>query len=76
VEVPELQGERKASLVYYQLVLIQVLISDIKIQRQHSATVLEAPKSYPQQEPAKAMNILTMDCRGLEFVDFKADVSV
>jgi hypothetical protein len=22
------------------------------------------------------MNILTMDCRGLEFVDFKADVSV
>jgi hypothetical protein len=21
------------------------------------------------------MNILTMDCRGLEFVDFKADVS-
>jgi len=22
------------------------------------------------------MNILTMDCRGLEFVDFKADVSL
>jgi len=45
-------------------------------QRQHSANVLEAPKSYAQQEPAKAQNILTMDCRGLEFVEFKADVSL
>lgn len=35
---------------------------------------MEAPKVYPQQEPAKVQNILTMDCRGLEFVDFKADV--
>jgi hypothetical protein len=53
-----------------------VLIAYNASQRQHSATVLEGPKSYPQQEPAKAMNILTMDCRGLEFVDFKADVSL
>jgi hypothetical protein len=53
-----------------------ILIACNTTQRQHSATVLEAPKSYPQQEPAKAMNILTMDCRGLEFVDFKADVSL
>jgi hypothetical protein len=43
-------------------------------QRQHSANVLEAPKAYPQQEPSKAQNILTLDCRGLEFVDFKAEV--
>jgi hypothetical protein len=35
---------------------------------------MEAPKVYAQQEPAKVQNILTMDCRGLEFVDFKADV--
>lgn len=37
---------------------------------------MEAPKAYPQQEPAKAQNILTLDCRGLEFVDFKADVGL
>lgn len=53
-----------------------ILITNHTTQRQHSANVLEAPKSYPQQEPAKAQNILTMDCRGLEFVDFKADVSL
>jgi hypothetical protein len=35
---------------------------------------MEAPKAYPQQEPAKAQNILLLDCRGLEFVDFKAEV--
>lgn len=43
-------------------------------QRQHSANVMEAPKAYPQQEPAKAQNILLLDCRGLEFVEFKAEV--
>lgn len=35
---------------------------------------MEAPKAYPQQEPAKAQNILLLDCRGLEFVEFKAEV--
>lgn len=35
---------------------------------------MEAPKAYPQQEPAKAQNILLIDCRGLEFVEFKAEV--
>lgn len=45
------------------------------MQRQHTASILEAPKAYPQQEPAKPLNILTIDCRGLEFVEFKAEVS-
>lgn len=35
---------------------------------------METPKSYPQQDPPKSKNVITMDCRGLEFVDFKADV--
>ena len=35
---------------------------------------MEAAKAYPQQDPAKAMNVITMDCRGLEFIEFKADV--
>lgn len=36
---------------------------------------MEAPKAYSQQDPPKPMKIVTMDCRGLEFVEFKADVS-
>ncbi|KAK1061285.1 hypothetical protein LTR74_011169 [Friedmanniomyces endolithicus] len=42
-------------------------------QREHSANITDTPKAYPQQSPAKAKNILTLDCRGLEFVEFKAD---
>ncbi|KAK5165538.1 uncharacterized protein LTR77_009067 [Saxophila tyrrhenica] len=41
--------------------------------REHSANIIDAPKAYPQQDPAKAMNLITMDCRGLEFVEFRAD---
>ena len=35
-----------------------------------------APATYPRTEPAKTQNILEFDCRGLEFVDFKAEVSL
>jgi hypothetical protein len=44
------------------------------MQRESSATIKAAPVSYEQTEPAKAKNILEMDCRGLEFTDFKPDV--
>ncbi|KAK3677921.1 hypothetical protein LTR78_002016 [Recurvomyces mirabilis] len=42
-------------------------------QREHTANITTSPKSYPQQSPAKPQNIITFDCRGLEFVEFKAD---
>ncbi|KAK3066012.1 hypothetical protein LTR53_017794 [Teratosphaeriaceae sp. CCFEE 6253] len=41
--------------------------------REHSANITDTPKAYPQASPAKARNIITLDCRGLEFVEFKAD---
>lgn len=41
--------------------------------REHSANIIDSPKSYPQQSPPKPQNILTIDCRGLEFVEFKPD---
>ncbi|KAF2152311.1 DUF866-domain-containing protein [Myriangium duriaei CBS 260.36] len=41
--------------------------------REHSASIKEAPKVYEAQAPAKAKNIIELDCRGLEFVEFKAD---
>lgn len=34
---------------------------------------MEAPKAYAQQSQAKPQNILTMDCRGLEFTEYKPD---
>lgn len=44
------------------------------LQREHSANIVDSPKAYEQQDPAKPMNVITLDCRGLEFVEFKADV--
>lgn len=43
--------------------------------REHSASIKEAPRKYQQSEPAKRQPIVELDCRGLEFVEFKADVS-
>jgi hypothetical protein len=43
--------------------------------RESSATIKAAPAIYPAQEPAKAKNVIDIDCRGCEFVEFKGDVS-
>ncbi|OCT55018.1 DUF866 domain protein [Cladophialophora carrionii] len=41
--------------------------------RESSATIKAAPAKYEQHSPAKAKNLIEMDCRGLEFTDFKPD---
>jgi Eukaryotic protein of unknown function (DUF866) len=42
-------------------------------QREHSANIKEAPKAYEQSSPAKKVNILELDCRGLEFLEFSPE---
>ena len=44
------------------------------IQRESSATIKTAPVPYELGTPAKAKNLVQIDCRGLEFTDFKPDV--
>ncbi|KAK5065086.1 hypothetical protein LTR84_000922 [Exophiala bonariae] len=41
--------------------------------RESSATIKAAPASYEQTAPAKPKNIIQIDCRGLEFTEFKPD---
>ncbi|THY25641.1 DUF866-domain-containing protein [Aureobasidium pullulans] len=41
--------------------------------REHSATIKEAPKAYAQNDTPKSQKIIEIDCRGLEFVEFKPD---
>ncbi|KXL46457.1 hypothetical protein M433DRAFT_65643 [Acidomyces richmondensis BFW] len=41
--------------------------------REHSANIVEAPIAYSQHSPPQPRNIITLDCRGLEFVEFKPD---
>ena len=54
-------------------VVTQMLM--VENQREHTATIKDAPKTYPHSEPAKKINIINIDCRGLEFVEYKPDVS-
>ncbi|KAI2734187.1 hypothetical protein DTO012A8_10063 [Penicillium roqueforti] len=39
----------------------------------HTASVINGPKPYEVQEKQKAQKILEIDCRGLEFIEFKPD---
>ncbi|ETN40715.1 uncharacterized protein HMPREF1541_04995 [Cyphellophora europaea CBS 101466] len=41
--------------------------------RESSATIKSAPATYEQTEPPKAKNLIDIDCRGLEFTEFKPD---
>ncbi|OQU99642.1 hypothetical protein CLAIMM_05249 [Cladophialophora immunda] len=41
--------------------------------RESSASIKAAPAKYEQNSPAKPKNIIDIDCRGLEFTDFKPD---
>jgi len=45
------------------------------LQKEHSANIKEKPRAYPADKSGKRFNIVEFDCRGLEFVEFKADVS-
>ncbi|ODM15638.1 hypothetical protein SI65_08872 [Aspergillus cristatus] len=42
-------------------------------QKTHSATVTTGPNAYEADEKRKGQKIIDLDCRGLEFVEFKPD---
>ena len=44
-------------------------------QRESSATILTPPTPYQQASPPTRQKIIDFDCRGLEFVEFKPEVS-
>ncbi|KAJ5242683.1 uncharacterized protein N7469_001010 [Penicillium citrinum] len=39
----------------------------------HSASIISGPNTYEVQEKKTGQKIIEMDCRGLEFVEFKPD---
>jgi Eukaryotic protein of unknown function (DUF866) len=42
-------------------------------QREHSANIKDSPNPYELSSPPKRINVIELDCRGLEFVEFKPD---
>jgi hypothetical protein len=47
-----------------------------KCQRESTATIKAAPIAYEQKSPPTRQKILEFDCRGLEFTEFKPEVSL
>lgn len=47
------------------------MLSEIK--REHSAVIKGGPFAYTQSSPPKRQKVLDIDCRGLEFLEFRAD---
>jgi hypothetical protein len=45
-----------------------------RLKRESNATIKAAPAVYEQSSPARPKNLIEIDCRGLEFTDFKPDV--
>ncbi|KAI9841766.1 MAG: hypothetical protein M1838_003427 [Thelocarpon superellum] len=41
--------------------------------RESSATIKEAPAPYQHASPPTRQKVIELDCRGLEFLEFKAD---
>ncbi|KAL2051260.1 hypothetical protein ABVK25_008509 [Lepraria finkii] len=41
--------------------------------RESTAIIKNAPRAYSHSSPPQRQNIIEFDCRGLEFVEFKAD---
>ncbi|KAJ9490001.1 hypothetical protein VN97_g3280 [Penicillium thymicola] len=39
----------------------------------HTASIISGPKPYEAQEKQNTQKIIEMDCRGLEFIEFKPD---
>jgi hypothetical protein len=46
------------------------------IQRESSATIKAPPIPYQQASPPTRQKIIEFDCRGLEFTEFKPEVSI
>lgn len=46
------------------------------MQKTHSASITAGPHAYqiPENPKDKTQKIIELDCRGLEFTEFKADV--
>lgn len=67
--VSELQGQPQLLLQYRPLLTRRPCGQ----QRQHTANIMSGPTPYAQHDPPKQQKILTIDCRGLEFLEFKPD---
>ena len=61
--------------LYQDLFSLEDIDSD-RLQRESTATIVGTPNTYKQGSPAKPQEIIRIDCRGLEFTEFIADVSV
>lgn len=72
-EKPTLYGDASpAESVISHIYAVASLLTVSK--RESTAMIKNAPKIYAQASPPQRQNIIEIDCRGLEFIEFKSDV--
>ena len=49
-------------------------LAETQGQRESTASIMGAPRTYDQSSPPQKQNIIDIDCRGLEFTEFQANV--
>jgi hypothetical protein len=50
--------------------------ANVGVQKTHSASITAGPHAYEADEAKTGKKIIELDCRGLEFTEFKPDVSL
>lgn len=58
--------------VHYEYLVVFALTT---MKRESTASIRDTPRSYLQSSSMTSKNIIDVDCRGLEFVEFKAQVT-
>lgn len=53
---------------------VRKMVADVIKQRESTASIKDAPRAYIQESPPKSQKIIEIDCRGLEFTEFRAEV--
>lgn len=46
------------------------------MQKTHSASIIAGPNAYEADDKRPAKKVIDLDCRGLEFTEFKPDVTI
>ncbi|KAL9032684.1 MAG: hypothetical protein Q9214_007862, partial [Letrouitia sp. 1 TL-2023] len=65
----------RSQMKYQEVEVKQISYGDAKFakKRESTASIKDAPRAYQQSSPPTTQNIVELDCRGLEFTEFRAD---
>ncbi|KKK16651.1 DUF866 domain protein [Aspergillus rambellii] len=74
-EQHEIPGSRGEANFVWKCKLCQIANYTVKWEkkRTHSASIMTGPKAYEADDKRKGQKVIEIECRGLEFTEFKSD---